>query len=226
MACVIGMVEQLHFHLRHLAEQVNALQKKQETSETAASEPVSRGFEPDSVDTTELQELRDEVLKLREEFQDSKSGHAASIKKERNVTEAVLTQKLDRMVGEKTASLSTRTESSTQTLDQLSKKVQAITMAVDKQAKFLTELTSKINQSIDGAVSRALTEHLQTLSAAGKQLESRGGPSEEIDTLEETLEESPDLSKDADGDQIEMTPAANDGEKSKPKARGKRKGNA
>lgn len=232
MATVAGIVEIMSSRidkLRDAMEKLDADVKSggNETSRDAGGD----GGKDNGVD---LSDLKLEIESVRKEVRDSRDDQAASFKKERSVSEAVLTQKLDRMVGDKNAALARKVDQACETIAKLSEKSVAITAAVDKQAKFLMELNAGIAVTIDKAVERAMEEkhggsqnrtqvQVQATNSTGETEVSIGG-----------LEDSPDLAKHsdselataahADGDQIDMVPVSDDHQaQKKPKGKSRKK---
>ena len=168
----------------------------------------------------DVEELKADVFQVQSALRDMKDAQTSAFKKERSVTEAVLTQKLERMVGEKSSQPAQNVDDVQEAVKKLTERVSAITLAVDKQAKFLTELNAHIVQSINNAVERSVTD---AVSKIGNDA-SKSEPSSDMKDALDELEDGPDLEK-ADSetkDQITMTPAGGEpAKKSRAKSRGK-----
>lgn len=233
MATVAGIVEILSSRIDKLRSVVDKLDADKKSN---GINNRSAAAGDDAKDGMDLSELRLEIETVRKEVRDSRDGHAASLKKERSVSEAVLTQKLDRMVGDKNAILSRKVDQVCETVAKLSEKSVAITAAVDKQAKFLMELNAGIAMTIEKAVERALAQkqggrgdqvqvQRQGLTPAGETGLGNLGDLEESPDLVQIPDEqrSATVARD-DGDQIDMVPVSEDPQTSKkPKAKGRKK---
>jgi uncharacterized coiled-coil protein SlyX len=186
--------------------------------------------------SNKVAEMQEEITQFRKQMRDVKDGQAATFKKERSVTEAVLTQKIERMIGDKSAPSIRKVDDAQNDMAKLSDRVSAITSAVDKQAKFLTELNAKLTQSIDSAVERKVDEALAKLHNRKTSPESNDVVADVADQTNvddashaslDDLEESPDLGQidPGVGDQIDMV-AVGSGQAAKKAKAGKSRAKA
>ena len=137
---------------------------------------------------------------MRKDIDDLRDSQTSSFRTERSVLEAVLTQKLDRSVSDKVASVARRVDELSESLQRAVDRSSAITLAVDKQAKFLTDLNARLAETVDAAVARTLAAE-----------RSRGERSQGSDVLER----SPVL--DGDGDTIDVVKKSAPARKSRAK---------
>jgi len=210
-------------HLKVIRLEENSTQTSAQTSAQNTTQKQAPAMDTAATPLGgEVEELKANVSKVQSALRDMKDAQTSAFKKERSVTEAVLTQKLERMVGEKSAQPAQKVEDVQESVKKLADRVSAITLAVDKQAKFLTELNAHIVQSINKAVERSVAE---AISKVGGNASKAEPPGDMTDALDE-LEDGPDLEKADQGpedkDQITMTPAGGEpAKKGKAKSRGK-----
>lgn len=228
MAAVASILEMIGTRMDALQSEVNKLKDSNLKTELSANPETSSNERSitDTVDVKDLQtrisDVEAQIERTRAEVSENKSQQSASMKRERSVTEAVLTQKLEKLVGEKGSTSSKKVDETSENVARMAERINAITAAVDKQAKFLTELNHNINRSINAAVTQAVSNAVSQLKAPEKS-----GDGDESGELS-TLEDSPALDEDAatvdDKDQIDMVEASSgsqDGGKPKPRAKRK-----
>ena len=232
MAGVARILELFGTRLDSLQMQIAQMDRIAQTAN--ANQAGQRGFDarPEPAGNEKVGELQSDITQLRTQLREVKDGQAATFKKERSVTEAVLTQKIERMIGDKSAPSIRKADDAQDTVAKLSDRVNAITVAVDKQAKFLTELNAKLTQSIDAAVDRRVSDALakhKTMSGAAPDVQVNAVPSDDApnngtdaDSLD-NLEESPDLGQSDVGDQIDMVAAGSAGAAKKGRGKGRAK---
>lgn len=235
MAGVARILELFGTRLDSLQMQIAQMDRIAQSA--SANQAGQRGFDlrPEPPGNEKVGELQSDITQLRTQLREVKDGQAATFKKERSVTEAVLTQKIERMIGDKSAPSIRKADDAQDTVAKLSDRVNAITVAVDKQAKFLTELNAKLTQSIDAAVDRRVSDALAkqnfTPGATGAHVDDVMGQNEpssskavaDAESLD-NLEESPDLRESDVGDQIDMVAAGSaDTKKGRGKGRAKSK---
>lgn len=195
-----------------LGARVDALQSELRSSRSDKvqgsdrSEDSGRAIELVKTVPGEIQQLRADVesaaearRSMREEIQRIESSRDSAFKKEKSVIEAVLTQKLERRVDDKISALGKRVDEACESMEKLRERANAIATAVDKQARFLTDMNARIAQTIDASVKRAV------------QQSTAGSDAGTLDALEPSpvLDQSspPARPTTSSDDQIEMVPA-------------------
>lgn len=233
MANVASILEIVGSRMDSMQKQINQMRAESTKTASQPPAPTQRSLECEGQDGQEkIAELTTRSADIQKQLDEMKDGHAASLKKERSVTEAVLTQKLDRLVSDKVSSVTRKAEGSATDIAKQGERINAITAAVDKQAKFLTEMNSRIsqliNQAVETAVSEAMTKASRDASTESVATGAASAVQRKLDSLDD-LEDSPDLdtesaSLESDADQIEMTPASgNAGSKSKAASKSRKK---
>lgn len=105
---------------------------------------------------TDIERGVNDRAQMQKEIDELRDSQASSFKTERSVLEAVLSQKLDRSVSDRVAGVSKRVDELGEALQKAVDRASAITLAVDKQAKFLTDLNARMAETVQAAVARAL----------------------------------------------------------------------
>lgn len=172
--------------MTELSARVQALSKEAPSASAASSSTADQ-----------VREVQEGVAALKTEIADMRNGQSAAFKKERSITEAVLGQKLERSAGERAQSAARAAEEAASSVKQLTKKVEAVSTAVDNQARFVNDLVARIDHTIAAAVEEAV-ENMR-----GEDPEKAEAPSDETNALDQ-LEASPKL----DGDQIDLVSKA------------------
>lgn len=208
MSSVAGAISHVMARMDKLQSEVAKLAKNAaENASTAVSSSPK-------ADVPEQREVDTAVVRLQRDLDEFKEGHAANAKKDRSITEAVVAQKVERVLVERISSANTA-------VSDLRERLQETNKAVDNQASFIKDLAVKIDQRIEACVVKVVTAVLNSsvrplidgaVKDALKMQEEHADaapPAHNSGTTEEklsALEESPDLSSHTDGDQIDMTP--------------------
>ena len=223
MSVVAGALGNLATRVDRLQHEVSRISKAQST-ETADKEEPS------------LQTAMSKLESLRADLDDLKGGQTATFKKERGITEAVLSQKLERLTSERISAATKAANDAAGSAAPLKDRVNAIAEAVDKQARFVDSLSSKIDRVIASTVDRAISAAVPTaVDKAISQMSDNNTANQagtqtahNSQTALEELEDSPALDsgssslpgKDTKGDEIEMISRTEDTAAANKKGRG------
>ena len=234
MSSLASHLERMSRRVDKLQLQVNAMRDNAEANEGRQHADTAT-----SQQTSDIKALREDLNALRD-------AQPASAKKERSVIEAVLTQKLERTLGDKAASAAqTATQEIMQNdgvVKRLTDRVSAISTEVENQAKFLQELGGKIERLVNDTVQRAVSnrdagaqnvaqgeeqsteKHLSGTpgcealeDAPALDAAEQSGEADQSESKSSDTVQQPDAAECQDASEIEMTPAR------KKRASGRRK---
>ena len=226
MSVVASVISQLSYRVDALHVKVAQLDSSAHDATNSAAVSQEQSAKPDSrdmsVDYAAKDDLESAVAELRGLIDEVKGQQATSLRKERGVIEAVLTQKLDKRVADKVhdavaESKPTNPVPSKADVDTLVDRLSRVSAEVDRQARFLGTLDAKVREIVASAVREALKDQpsVSAVPADPADIELEDAPSLDTPRLDTTTSEDATEKIDGeptnnDSDEIDMVKAGDD----------------
>ena len=221
MSVVASQISQLSYRLDALYAKVGQMATESSSGPNASGDAGESHDE--TPDWAPRQHVDDAVSELRSLIDDVKGAQANGLRKERGVLEAVITQKMDKRLGEKVqeavADKAPKEPALTKPdLDKVLDRVNKIAAEVDRQAKFLVSIDTRIRDAVDRAIKQERQERQDKTTGAAPEQSGASGSTTQLEDAPALDAEMPALQQtnaSDDADEIDMV-KSDDKDKKKP----------